>query len=112
MSAVAVTCLIESAAVDHRKRFIPEEFTPLYHTPSYRVLTEEQRLRYNQLQAIYFNEQIIFFDTAIGRPVLESLLRASLPLQFSIGLRQFLEEVKHHYALFYLFILLCALQFY
>jgi hypothetical protein len=112
MSAVAVTCLIESAAVDHRKRFIPEEFTPLYHTPSYRVLTEEQRLRYNQLQAIYFNEQIIFFETAIGRPVLESLLRASLPLQFSIGLRQFLEEEQQHTEMFQQLNQQCAPQFY
>src|SRR6266481_6004354 len=112
MSAVAVTCLIESAAVDHRKRFIPEEFTPLYHTPSYRVLTEEQRLRYNQLQAIYFNEQIIFFETAIGRPVLESLLRASLPLRFSIGLRQFLEEEQQHTEMFRQLNQQCAPQFY
>ena len=112
MSAVAVTCLIESAAVDHRKRFIPEEFTPLYHTPSYRVLTEEQRLRYNQFQALYFNEQIIFFETAIGRPVLESLLRASLPLQFSIGLRQFLEEEQQHTEMFRQLNQQCAPQFY
>src|SRR6266481_6109260 len=112
MSAVAVTCLIESAAVDHRKRFIPEEFTPLYHTPSYRVLTEEQRLRYNQLQAIYFNEQIIFFETAIGRPVLESLLRASLPLQLSIGLGQFLEEEQQHTEMFRQLNQQCAPQFY
>ena len=92
MSALAVTCLIESAAVDHRKRFIPEEFTPLSYTPSYRVLTEEQRLRYNQLQALYFNEQVIFFEVAIGRKVLEALLRRSLSPQLAKGLRQFLEE--------------------
>jgi hypothetical protein len=112
MSAVAVTCLIESAAVDHRKRFIPEEFTPLYYTPSYQVLTEEQRLRYNQLQAIYFNEQIIFFETAIGRPVLETLLRDSLPPQLSKGLRQFLEEEQQHTEMFRELNLQCAPQFY
>jgi hypothetical protein len=112
MSALAVTCPIESAAVDHRKRFIPEEFTPLYYTPSYRVLTEEQRLRYNQLQAIYFNEQIIFFETAIGRKVLEALLRLSLPPELAKGLRQFLEEEQQHTEMFRRLNQQCAPQFY
>jgi P-aminobenzoate N-oxygenase AurF len=112
MNALAVTCLIESAAVDHRKRFIPEEFTPLYYTPSYRVLTEEQKLRYNQLQALYFNEQIIFFETAIGRKVLEALLRDSLPPQLTNGLRQFLEEEQQHTEMFRRLNQQCAPQFY
>src|SRR6266850_6111723 len=112
MSALAVTSLIESAAVDHRKRFIPEEFMPLYYTPSYRVLTEEQRLRYNQLQALYFNEQIIFFETAIGRKVLEALLRDSLPPRLKKGLRQFLEEEQQHTEMFRRLNQRCAPQFY
>jgi len=112
MSALAVTCLIESAAVDHRKRFIPEEFTPLYYTPSYGVLTEAQRLRYNQLQAIYVNEQIIFFETAIGRNVLEALLRLSLPSQLTKGLRQFVEEEQQHTEMFRRLNQQCAPQFY
>jgi hypothetical protein len=112
MSALAVTCLIESAALDHKKRFIPEEFTPLSYTPSYRVLTEEQRLRYNQLQALYFNEQIIFFETAIGRPVLEALLRASLPPRLAKGLREFLAEEQRHTEMFRHLNQQCAPQFY
>jgi hypothetical protein len=112
MTALAVTCLIESAAVDHRKRFIPEEFTPLYYTASYRVLTEEQRLRYNQLQAVYFNEQIIFFETAIGRKILEALLRLSLPPLLTKGLRQFLEEEQQHTEMFRRLNQQCAPQFY
>jgi hypothetical protein len=112
MSALSVTCLIESAAVDHRKRFIPEGFTPLYYTPSYRVLTEEQRLRYNQLQALYFNEQIIFFETAIGRPVLDALMRDSLPRELTKGLRQFLEEEQQHTEMFRQLNQQCAPHFY
>lgn len=112
MSATAVTCLIESAAVDHRKRFMPEEFTPLYYTPSFRALTQEQRLRYNQLQALYFNEQIIFFETAIGRPVLEALLRDSLRPPLEKGLRQFLEEEQQHTEMFRQLNQQCAPQFY
>lgn len=112
MSALAATCLMESAAVDHRRRFIPEEFTPLYYTTSYRVLTEKQRLRYNQLQALYFNEQIIFFETAIGRKVLEALLHDSLPPQLKKGLLQFLEEEQQHTEMFRQLNQQCAPQFY
>jgi hypothetical protein len=112
MSAIARACLFESAAVDHRKRFIPEEFSPLYYTPSYRALTDEQSLRYNQLQALYFNEQIIFFETAIGRRVLEALLRDSLPPQLTYGLRQFLEEEQQHTEMFRRLNQHCAPQFY
>jgi hypothetical protein len=112
MSAIARACLLENAAVDHRKRFIPEEFTPLYYTPSYRALTDEQRLRYNQLQALYFNEQIIFFEAAIGRRVLGALLRDSLPPQLTNGLRQFLEEEQQHTEMFRRLNQHCAPQFY
>jgi len=83
------------------KRFIPEEFTPLSYTPSYRALTEEQRLRYNQLQALYFNEQIIFFETAIGRKVLEAITaRFVATANLQKGLRQFLEEEQQHTEMF------------
>jgi len=112
VSALAVACLLEDATVDQGKRFIPEEFSPLFYTPSYQALTEEQRLRYNQLQALYFNEQIIFFETAIGRKVLEALLRDSLPPQLTKGLRQFLEEEQQHTEMFRRINQHCAPQFY
>ncbi len=112
MSAIVVASILDETSVDYGKRFLPEEFSPLYYTPSYRVLTEEQRLRYNQLQALYFNEQIIFFETAIGRPVLEALLRDSLPAQLTKGLRQFLEEEQQHTEMFGRLNQHCAPQFY
>jgi hypothetical protein len=76
------------------------------------VLSEEQRLRYNQLHAIYFSEQIIFFETAIGRPILEALLRGSLPLQLSKSLQQFLDEEQQHTEMFRQLNQQCAPQFY
>jgi hypothetical protein len=112
MNAIAVASILDEASVDYGKRFLPEEFSPLYYTPSYRVLTEAQRLRYNQLQALYFNEQIIFFETAIGRRVLEALLRESLPPQLTKGLRQFLEEEQQHTEMFRRLNQHCAPQFY
>ena len=112
MSANAVAFILDETSMDYGKRFLPEEFSPLYYTPSYFMLTEEQRLRYNQLQALYFNEQIIFFETAIGRPVLEALLCDSLPPQLTKGLRQFLGEEQQHTEMFRRLNQNCAPQFY
>ena len=65
--------------VDFPRLFMPEMLTPLYHTPAYRSLSERQRLRYNQLNALYFNEQIVFFEKALTRNVLGYFQRSSLP---------------------------------
>lgn len=112
MNATAVAFILEETPVDHGKRFIPDEFTPLSYTRSYRELTDEQRLRYNQLQALYFNEQIIFFEKTIGRKVLEALLRESWPQRLEQGMRQFSEEERQHTEMFRRQNQRCAPQFY
>lgn len=86
--------------VDFSKKFIPENLTPLFYTPVYRQLTAQQRLRYNQLHALYFNEQIIFFETAIGRGMLETLQRESWPDGFEARLRQFWDDERRHSEMF------------
>jgi hypothetical protein len=86
--------------VDPAKPFIPAELTPLFHTPVYRELTEAQRLRYNQLHALYFNEQIQFFETALGRPILSALLREPWPDRLADGLRQFQADELQHTEMF------------
>ena len=100
MNAMAAAPLLDDVSVDLGKLFIPAELTPLFHTPSYRELTEEQRLRYNQLHALYFNEQIMFFETALGRPILGALLREAWPDQLAAGLRQFLDDEQRHTEMF------------
>ena len=56
--------------IDFSRRFIPDRLTPLYHTPVYAQLSDAQRLRYNQLHASYFNEQTIFFESAMAQHIL------------------------------------------
>src|SRR5690348_9179878 len=92
--------LFEDVSVDPGKPFIPAELTPLFHTPFYRDLTAAQRLRYNQLHALYFNEQITFFETSLGQPVLSALLREAWPGRRAAGLRQFQEEERQHTEMF------------
>jgi len=87
-------------ALDFSRLFMPEMLTPLYHTPAYGTLSEQQRLRYNQLNALYFNEQIMFFEKALARNVLGYFQRSALPEALKSGLRQFADEEEQHSAMF------------
>lgn len=84
-----------------RQRFIPERLTPLSFTPGWAELRAAEQLRYNQLQGLYFHEQIIFFEQAIIVP----LLRALQPHVADPGLRAmldtFIEEENRHSANFH-----------
>jgi P-aminobenzoate N-oxygenase AurF len=104
--------LLEDVSVDTGKPFVPAEITPLFHTPCYRELTSAQRLRYNQLHALYFNEQIAFFETALGQPVLAALLREPWPERMAEGLRLFQEEERQHTEMFRRLNRLCAPRLY
>ena len=112
MHAVSAACIPEVEAVDFKKRFIPEELTPLYYTPAYQELTEEQKLRYNQLHGLYFNEQIIFFEATMGETVLDALLQAPWPSRIQDGLRRMREEEREHTRMFRRLNRLCAPHLY
>ena len=91
---------VVSGGIDSSRPFIPEWLTPLFHTPFYRRLTEEQRLRYNQLHACYFNEQTIFFESLMARPILSCFTARPLPDDLVSGLRVFMAEEARHSAMF------------
>jgi hypothetical protein len=112
MNANAVARPKRDTAVDFGKKFVPEELTPLFYVPWYRWLTPDQRLRYNQLQALYLNEQILFFETLVGRGVMDALLREQWPDGFGSELQQFWDEERRHSEMFRQLNRLCAPQFY
>jgi hypothetical protein len=112
MNAIAAARPSRETAVDFGKRFIPEELTPLFYVPWYRWLASDQRLRYNQLQALYLNEQILFFETLVGRGVMDALLREPWPDNFGSELQQFWDEERRHSDMFRQLNRLCAPQFY
>jgi hypothetical protein len=99
-------------AIDFSRLFMPEELTTLYHTPAYASLSEAQRRRYNQLNALYFNEQTLFFEKALARNVLGCFLARSLPAEFKAGLRQFMAEEEQHSTMFRSLNLKCAPEIY
>ena len=86
--------------VDVNRLFIPEQFTPLCHTAAYAGLAPHERRRYNQLYALYFNEQIIFFETSLAERVLLPLAASGLPATLADGLRAFVEEERRHTRMF------------
>lgn len=89
-----------SEAIDFSRWFMPENLTPLYYTQAYAILTEPHRLRYNQLHALYFNEQTMFFERALARNVLGYFLAQPLPDELKSGLAQFMAEEEQHSAMF------------
>src|ERR1700733_6203598 len=86
--------------VDFSKRFMPERLTPLYHTQVYAELSDVQRLRYNHLPASYFNEQTIFFESAMAQHILPCFVSRKLPDGLADGLRTFITEEAEHSAMF------------
>ena len=96
MNALPTAQLKLEAPVDFGRPFIPEVLTPLSFTPLHRELDPRHRLRYNQLQGLYFNEQIVFFETLIGGGLMQALLREEWPDAFRAQLQEFWsDEVRH-----------------
>ncbi len=66
--AALLPVLRPETRIDFTRPFIAEDFTPLFHTPLYAALPPPIRLRYNQLHALYFNEQVAFFEQEMLSP--------------------------------------------
>lgn len=88
------------APINFSRRFIPEQLTPLYYTSTYSQLSEDQRLRYNQLHAFYFNEQTIFFESRMAQHILHDFVTRELPPVLANGLRVFISEEAQHSNMF------------
>ncbi len=103
--------LAAAPGIDHTRRFIAEEFTPLFHTSAYHLLPGAARLRYNQLHALYFNEQVTFFEQEMLSPALLALMKIAPP-SMAAGLRIFHAEEQRHTAMFRALNRRCAPELY
>ncbi len=81
-------------------RCLPEHLTPLPYTAAYAELTPLHRDRYNRLQALYFNEQIAFFECAVGSNVLAALIVDPALGHLHDDLRRFRNDEERHTAMF------------
>jgi len=79
--------------------FVCPTSTPLYYAPVYDALSEEQRLRYNQLTAMSFNELIAFFERTFLLTIKALLARAGRDgpgEAMARCLREFIEDEDSH----------------
>lgn len=98
--------------IDTSRDYLPPPLTPLFHTPSYDTLDGAQRRRYNQLHAVYVNEQILFFEVALADNVLSALLRLVPPAGLAADLRKFRDDEAAHATMFRDLNRRCAPQIY
>lgn len=98
--AASIAASPSGARMESTRRFIAEEFTPLFHTSAYRLLPPAVSLRYNQLHALYFNEQVAFFEQEMLGPALNALQYCDLPAELAAGLKIFFGEEELHTAMF------------
>ena len=87
--------------MDFSRPFLPEEYTQLFYTPVYRRLSDDQRLRYNQLSGVRTNE----FIMTLERDLLERMLmplrkhpRVVADPDLLACLEIMIEEERRHYA--------------
>lgn len=99
------------SAQDGCRPYLPEAFTPLYHTAAYATLAADVRRRYNQLYGLYFNEQITFFETSLAESVLRPLA-GTLPEPLASGLIEFIAEERRHTLMFRALNRACAPELY
>ena len=117
MSAVisprpAAVAAATADAIDFARRFMPPVLTPLWHTRAHATLTPAQQLRYNQIHALYFNEQTMFFERALAENVLGDFLAGPLRAELREELENFLTEEQRHSAMFHRLNQLCAPEIY
>src|SRR5262245_28918045 len=86
--------------IDRSRHFLPEPLTPLAHTAVYGELTDAQRRRYNQLHAVYINDQIPFFEQTLAASILTAALRDEPPAPLARSLRAFLADEARHGEMF------------
>jgi hypothetical protein len=110
--AASIAVAPDSARIDHTKRFIAEEFTPLFQTSAYRSLPPAALLRYNQLHGLYFNEQVAFFEQEMLGPALLALQKNSVPANLAKNLREFFDEEQRHTTMFRALNRRCAPELY
>jgi hypothetical protein len=98
--------------IDFGLWFMPQRLTPLYFTSAYETLSPAQRLRYNQLHALYLNEQTIFFERALAPNVLGYFLKQNIPPKLRAAVEEFQKDEERHSAMFRTLNRLCAPDIY
>lgn len=79
------------------KPYIPEEYTHLFHTPVYKALNRDERLRYNQLYSLRINEQFFTFEELFIQKITQRLCDHRA-FRCEAELRKSIVELQHEEA--------------
>ena len=98
-----VTQYLPLGEIDMQKPFLPEDWTQLYYTEIYFTLTDQQRLRYNQLFGGRINEFIMMLESDIVdfflKPLISNRRVQKIP-ELAACLKVMIEEEERHYQMF------------
>ena len=97
------TQAVDIGEIDFSKPFLPEDYTQLYYTPLYRALSDDQRLRYNQLFGIRTNEYIMMLEAELVERLLRPLRRhprVAGDAELVRAIDTMVEEERRHYRYF------------
>ncbi|GAH32918.1 unnamed protein product, partial [marine sediment metagenome] len=78
----------------------------------YKTLSEQQRLRYNQLQGLYTNEQYIFFESTLTQTLFGGILNHKKSRHLHDQVVNYVKEENNHWRWFDALNKKCAPQFY
>jgi predicted metal-dependent hydrolase len=90
--------------IDHDKLFMPEHLTQLYHTPAYTLLSDTQKLRYNQLFAMRSIEQLMTLEAKFIALVLKRTKKSrevNRDKQLVYCMQEMAGEEQQHYRMFH-----------
>lgn len=77
-------------------KWAPPEMTPFSYLESFKLLSEEQKLRYNQLFALGILEQFAWFESDLLGAILNKKISSMPPGEFREALEHFVaDEIKH-----------------
>lgn len=83
-----------------RSSFLPASLTPLHYAPKNLPLTDEQKIRYNQLFGLYINELLIFFETKYAKAYAPLLTSPLLSHSVKQEVQKFLDDEDRHWRMF------------
>lgn len=91
-----------SHQVDPRREWVPETFYPLSYLPSYKELSDDFKLGFNQSYALALCEQFIWFEQDLICPILRTVQKKfELDREMSEALTHFIDEEETHSEMFW-----------
>ncbi len=100
MGVAELTKRLGEAKPDMTRFLVPESFTPFYFTPIYHEFTRAEKLRYNQLFGLVYNEQFVFYESTLSRYLLTPVLENNRYASLHGIIREFRADEMQHAELF------------